>query len=147
MTYQIAPWLEGTFRYTGFDEFFYWDRNYEVKARLWDEELFLPAVAVGIRDVVGTGVLGLNIWWLQRSWSTGCHYGDGLGTPCGKGDCGNPLTRIVRSFRVRDPRSGVGGDVSFGDFFSGPEVGLFGGVRYSLKNWPLTLLRVQPGSI
>ena len=55
LTYQIAPWLEGTFRYTGFDEFFYWDRNYEIKAHLWDEELFLPAVAVGIRDAVGTG--------------------------------------------------------------------------------------------
>ena len=58
ITYQATPWLQGTFRYTGFDEFFYWDRNYEFKARLWEEELYLPQVAVGIRDIVGTGVFG-----------------------------------------------------------------------------------------
>ena len=45
ITYQATPWLEGTFRYTGFDQFFYWDRNYEFKARLWEEELYLPALA------------------------------------------------------------------------------------------------------
>ena len=56
ITYQATPWLEGTFRYTGFNDFFYWDRNYEFKARLWDEGIYLPAVAVGIRDLVGTGV-------------------------------------------------------------------------------------------
>jgi hypothetical protein len=39
ITYQATPWLQGTFRYTGFDEFFYWDRNYEFKVRLWEEEL------------------------------------------------------------------------------------------------------------
>ncbi|NDD70115.1 MAG: hypothetical protein EBZ29_12330, partial [Synechococcaceae bacterium WB9_4xC_028] len=55
---QATPWLQGTFRYTGFDEFFHWDRNYEFKARLWEEELYLPQVAVGIRDMVGTGVFG-----------------------------------------------------------------------------------------
>ena len=58
ITYQTTPWLEGTFRYTGFDEFFFWDRNYEFKARLWEEELYLPSVAIGIRDVIGTGVFG-----------------------------------------------------------------------------------------
>ena len=58
ITYQATPWLQGTFRYTGFNEFFYWDRNYEFKARLWEEELYLPQVAVGIRDMVGTGVFG-----------------------------------------------------------------------------------------
>ena len=56
----------GTFRYTGFDEFFFWDRNYEFKARLWEEELYLPAVAVGIRDVIGTGVFGSEYLVLQR---------------------------------------------------------------------------------
>jgi hypothetical protein len=39
ITYQVTPWLEGTFRYTGFNDFFYYDRNYEAKlllpARKW----------------------------------------------------------------------------------------------------------------
>ena len=28
ITYQATPWLEGTFRYTGYNEWFYYDRNY-----------------------------------------------------------------------------------------------------------------------
>ena len=58
ITYQALPWLEGTFRYTGDNDFFYWDRNYEVKIRLWEEQRYAPQVAVGIRDLVGTGVWG-----------------------------------------------------------------------------------------
>ena len=51
ITYQATPWLEATYRYTGFNEFFYWDRNYEAKIRLIEEDdFFLPSVAVGIRS-------------------------------------------------------------------------------------------------
>ena len=55
ITYQATPWLEATFRYTGYNDFFFYDRNYETKIRLWSEQKYLPQVAVGIRDVVGTG--------------------------------------------------------------------------------------------
>ena len=58
VTYQVTPWLEGTFRYTGFNDFFYYDRNYEAKLLLLREATFVPQVAVGIRDLVGTGVYG-----------------------------------------------------------------------------------------
>ena len=59
LTYQVTPWLQGTFRYTGFKSSSYtYDRNYEVKALLWEESASLPQVAVGIRDLVGTGFWG-----------------------------------------------------------------------------------------
>ena len=58
ITYQATLWLEGTFRYTGDNDYFYYDRNYEVKIRLWEEDDYLPQVAVGIRDLVGTGLWG-----------------------------------------------------------------------------------------
>ena len=61
ITYQATPWLEATYRYTGFNDFFYWDRNYEAKIRLFEEDDYFPyqpALAVGIRDMVGTGVFG-----------------------------------------------------------------------------------------
>ena len=58
ITYQAFPWLEGTFRYSGTKEFFYWDRNYEVKARLLQETELFPNISVGIRDLVGTGKFG-----------------------------------------------------------------------------------------
>ena len=57
-TYQAFPWLEATFRYTGFEQFFYWDRNYAFKARIFEETRLLPQVAFGVRDLVGTGVFG-----------------------------------------------------------------------------------------
>ena len=58
VTYQITPWLEGTFRYTGWNDFFHYDRNYEAKALLFKESDYFPQVAIGIRDLVGTGVYG-----------------------------------------------------------------------------------------
>ena len=55
MNFQATPWLETTFRYSAFD-FNLFDRSYEVKARLLSEGQYLPEVAVGLRDVLGTGV-------------------------------------------------------------------------------------------
>ena len=46
-------------RYTGYNRAIYsYDRNYEAKIRLWAEQTYLPQVAIGIRDLVGTGVWG-----------------------------------------------------------------------------------------
>ncbi|EHQ56692.1 putative lipoprotein (DUF940) [gamma proteobacterium HIMB55] len=151
LSYQIAPWLEGTFRYTGFDEFSYWDRNYEVKAQLWDENLFLPAVAFGIRDAVGTGVFGSE--YLVATKGIGqldVSLGVGWGRLAGNGDLTNPARLLSDRFDQRRTSQifgvdgtgdrGNGGEVSFGDFFSGPEIGLFGGLQYVLPEYPLTVL-------
>ena len=59
--FQALPWLETSFRYSGLTHFdpaypVYWDRSFAVKARLWDETNIFPAVAIGINDLVGTGV-------------------------------------------------------------------------------------------
>ena len=36
----------------------FWDfETTSLKRGLWEEELYLPAVAIGIRDVIGTGYL------------------------------------------------------------------------------------------
>ena len=141
LTYQVAPWLEGTFRYTGFDDFFYWDRNYEVKAQLWDEELFLPAVAVGIRDAVGTGIFGSEYVVATKGFGRAdISLGVGWGRLAGNGVISNPLTRLSDRFSRRNPDYGRGGEVSFGDFFSGPEVGIFGGIRYAFERWPIDLI-------
>ena len=53
ITYQAMPWLETTFRYTGYNDYFFYDRNYEAKIKLWSENDYLPQVAIGIRDIVG----------------------------------------------------------------------------------------------
>jgi hypothetical protein len=68
ISYQAAPWAEATFRYTIFnpgeilgsmDELR--DRSYEVKFRLLKEQFALPQIAVGVRDILGTGLGKVNI--------------------------------------------------------------------------------------
>ena len=139
ITYQATPWLQGTFRYTGFSQFFYWDRNYEFKARLWEEELYLPQVAVGIRDMVGTGVFGSEyVVASKQVGRTDVTLGVGWGRLAGEGIARNPLRQLSERFSVRSADAGVGGELSVDDFFSGPDVGFFGGLSHSVESLPLT---------
>ncbi|MFN9956573.1 MAG: YjbH domain-containing protein, partial [bacterium] len=52
----------------------------------------------------------------------------------------NPLTHISPKFAVRDTDFGLGGTFSWEAFFRGPEVGVFGGVRYRIPRWRVDLL-------
>ena len=64
ITFQATPFIEATFRYAIFDPRVdrtkakddLRDRSYEVKFRLLQESRKLPAVAIGARDILGTGV-------------------------------------------------------------------------------------------
>ena len=141
LTYQALPWLQGTFRYSGFNDFFRWDRNYEVKARLWKEDEYLPQVAVGIRDIVGTGIFGSEyLVSNKRLGNTDITLGIGWGRLSGKGVMANPLKELDDRFSVRTAQTGEGGDFSLGDFFSGPRVGVFGGVSHKLAELPITTM-------
>jgi hypothetical protein len=141
ITYQATAWLQGTFRYTGFNEFFYWDRNYEFKARLWEEELYLPQVAVGIRDMVGTGVFGSEYLVASKQVGrTDFTLGLGWGRLAGSGILSNPLTRIDDRFATRSAETGQGGELSFGNFFSGRDVGVFGGASHKFESVPFTAM-------
>ena len=142
ITYQATPWLEGTFRYTGFNRKIYsYDRNYELKARLLNETTYVPQLAVGIRDLVGTGVWGSE--YLVASKKIGnfdVTAGMGWGRLAGNGDFNNPMIHLSDSFEVRDGFEGVGGEFSTGMFFSGKKAGLFGGISYQSESLPLSVM-------
>ena len=141
ITYQATPWLQTTFRYSGFNQFFHWDRNYELKARLWEEELYLPQVAVGIRDIVGTGIYGSEyIVASKQIGNTDVTLGVGWGRLAGKGDLKNPLRAIDDRFTTRSANVGEGGELSVGNFFSGSDVGFFGGISHAFKGVPLSAM-------
>ncbi len=148
LTYQATPWLEGTFRYTGFNDFFYWDRNYEVKARLWPEQYLLPQVAVGVRDAVGTGVFGSEYVVATKGFNRwDLTLGIGWGRLAGDELFDNPLARIDDRFENRTSDTGQGGEFSLGDFFSGSSAGFFGGIEYQFQRWPLkAMLEYNPDS-
>ena len=142
ISYQATPWFEGTFRYTGFNRAIYsYDRNYEAKIRLWSESNYLPELAVGIRDLVGTGVWGSE--YVVASKEVGdfdITLGMGWGRLAGKGDFENPMTLISDRFETRSTFEGKGGEISTGSFFSGKEAGLFGGISYQIPALPITAM-------
>ena len=141
ITYQATPWLEGTFRYTGFNNFFHYDRNYEAKVRLLPEQKYLPQLALGIRDLVGTGVYGSEYLVASKKYGNfDVTVGMGWGRLSGKGDFNNPFINLSDSFEVRDGFDGVGGEFSTGMFFSGKKAGLFGGVSYQPESLPLSVM-------
>ncbi len=140
LTYQVTPWLESTFRYTGYNNGF-WDRNYEVKLRLLEERYLVPQVSVGIRDLIGTGVVSAE--YLVASKSLGqwqATAGIGWGRLAGDGAIRNPLTRLASSFETRPGFEGLGGEFNPDVYFSGKEVGFFGGVKYQFARWPVALM-------
>jgi len=143
ITYQATPWLEGTFRYTGFTQAtaYRYDRNYEAKVRLWEEQEYLPQVAVGIRDLVGTGLWGSE--YVVASKAIGDFdftLGMGWGRLAGKGDFNNPLIQLSDKFSSRQAFTGTGGQLSTGAFFSGKKVGFFAGAAYQFDSLPVSLM-------
>ena len=141
ISYQPTPWLETTFRYTGFNRFFYYDRNYEAKVRLWSETEYLPQVAVGIRDMVGTGVFGseyivANKYWKNFDFTLGL----GWGRLAGSGDFDNPFGTIFSEFKSRENDFGEGGELSANTFFKGEKAGVFGGLQYQFNSLPISMM-------
>jgi hypothetical protein len=146
--YQATPWLQTTFRYSIFDprdapgsrdELN--DRSFELKARLLREGDVVPQVAVGIRDLVGTGVWGAEyVVASKRVGPLDLSLGLGWGRLAERRVAENPLARIDEGFEERDADVGRGGEFSFSNFFAGEDVGAFGGVRWTLPRLGASLL-------
>ncbi len=142
LNFQAAPWLETTFSYAGFstptgDTF---DRQFDVKVRLWEERLYLPEVAVGLQDFLGTGLFaGEYIVASKRLGPLDLSLGVGWGRLSDRAVASNPLGEISDRFRVRDTNFGQGGEINFGQFLQGEDIGVFGGVVYDT---PIDGLRI-----
>ena len=140
INYQATPWLETTFRYSAFEDGLY-DRSYEVKLRLLQESQWKPEVAIGVRDLLGTGVFGSE--YLVANKTLGAFdisLGLGWGRLAERAAFSNPLAELSDQFAERDAEVGLGGEVQLDSFFSGSDVGLFGGVAYDLDEHNLRLL-------
>lgn len=141
ITYQALPWLQASFRYSGIEGLQYWDRNYEVKAQIISETSRLPALSVGVRDLVGTGLFGSEyIVATKELGPLEGSVGVGWGRLSGEGDFRNPLVKLDSRFETRTISSNTGGELTPGTYFSGKNVGVFGGLKYKLDSAPVTLL-------
>ena len=145
LTFQALPWLETSFRYSGIQHYHplypvYWDRAFALKARLFQETDITPAIAVGINDLVGTGIYSSEFIVATKNFgSVETSLGIGWGRLASVGSFRNPLSLISSSFDTRAVgTAGLGGEFSFGKYFHGPAA-IFGGLAWHTPIDNLTL--------
>ncbi len=132
--FQALPWLAVSFRYSGITHFnprfrTYYDRSFTAKVRLFEEGEYMPAVVVGTRDVIGTGVYGGEYIAATKSVfdDFDATLGIGWGRLASTNTLPNPFGYLFKSFNVRPGINGVG-QANIRQLFHGPKVGVFGGV-------------------
>ncbi|OYQ00820.1 hypothetical protein B7L09_27755 [Pseudomonas mandelii] len=146
---QPYEWLEGSFRYTAITnrrygpeslsgDQSYKDKAVDLKVRLWQESHWAPELALGFRDVGGTGLfssefLVANKRYDDFDFSAGIAWGY-IGN---RGDFDNPLGWAADRFKTRPDGEGTG-DVNTNAYFRG-RPSLFGGVTYQTPWDPLSL--------
>lgn len=139
LVFQVTPRLTLAFRYSNLKGYFgnnedNYDRSVDLQFRLLDEGIFRPAVAVGLRDIGGTGLLASEYVVASKA------FGDRLDASVGIGwgrlgtnnSFKNPLSIFSDGFNTRDTDFGLGGTFSTDQWFRGPAA-LFAGV-----NWQAT---------
>ena len=133
ITYQPTPWLETTFRYSY--GAYYKDRSYSAKITLINESNLKPQVAIGLKDILGSGVWGSEYIVASKNINNfDFSLGLGWGRLADKNNIKNPLTVLGSSFDDRTYRVENGGKLRGTSFFSGPNVGIFGGFTYTIPN-------------
>jgi hypothetical protein len=144
--FQMLPWLETSFRYNHIPHFFdnnapLYDRSFGLKVRLFQETAYTPAIAIGARDIVGTGVYGQEFVVLsKRLWDFDITAGLGWGRLASTEMFPNPLGKIFPSFNTRTVDTGEGGTIGFGQLFHGPDTSIFGGINWQTPIENLNLL-------
>lgn len=141
-TFQVLPRVSGTFRYAfvreirgaslaGVQSRLY-DRSFSVHYRFFDERRYFPALAVGLNDIVGTGVYAGEYVVATKTVSPRLRAtaGIGWGRLGSYGSFSNPLGIFGDYFKTR-PGVGksFGGTFHPDTWFRG-QAALFGGIEW-----------------
>lgn len=152
LTYQATPWLETTFRYTVFNPDNplrntynidgLSDRSYAAKFRLKKETNLYPEISLGIQDIIGTGAWSAEYLVASKKINQfDFTLGLGWGRLSERNSFENPLGIIDNDYKKRGSGGGQkGGKVRISSFFTGEDVGIFGGLSYKIKNTGLKLI-------
>ena len=143
-------WLEATYRYAELENEKYGpvtysgnqslkDKGFDLKIRLLEEKDYFPAMAVGLRDIAGTGLFSSEYLVLSKKiGKLDITSGIGWGLLGSSSSIHNPMIGIDKSFKNRNLDQGLGGDFSVNSWFSG-EASLLGGLEYDLNKFGLRL--------
>lgn len=131
MSFQVTPRLTGTFRYSQLDRLFLpqgdtlYDRSFDISYQILAESGMRPALAIGLRDFLGTGVLGGEYVVATKSFGDDIHVTAGIGW----GRLGT-YNSLGAPFGDR-PRLdfGLGGTLTEDQWFRG-DAALFGGIEW-----------------
>ncbi len=133
LTFQIAPWMQGSFRYSGLAGLIlggfgrgdvYYDRSFDLRIRLLREGRWQPSLTVGLQDFIGTGTFSGEYIAATKHLTPRIKVTAGLGW--GRFGTVNPLFSTGTRPGPSDP---TGGTVNFGQWFRGPAA-LFGGIEW-----------------
>ena len=132
LNFQIAPRLEGSFRYasmTGFDATgdVRSDQQFDLKFLLAEEGQYMPAIAVGVRDLIGSGSNASEYLVASKSFDPGITVTAGLGW----GRMAS-VPAFDNPFGGSRPAPTTGADRGAGGLFQGDDIGLFGGIAWQL---------------
>jgi hypothetical protein len=150
-TLQPLPWLETIIRYSDIGNRpygshalsgnqTYKDKSIDAKVHLWQESRYMPALAVGIRDLAGTGLFSSEyVVTSKRFGPIDASLGLAWGYMGGRGDIANPLDILSDKFSTRPKRSGgTGGEFNGHAYFRG-RAAFFGGFSYQTPWQPLVI--------
>lgn len=132
LTFQVTPRLTASFRYTaikdlylrGWDRDTYYDRSFDMQYLLVRETDRLPAVSIGLRDFIGTGLYGSEYIVASKNVSPRLRLTGGvgwgrLGSYGAMGSTGTRPTEVI----------GEGGIPTYDRWFRG-DFAAFGGVAW-----------------
>lgn len=148
---QPFGWAQFGFRYTSIHNRQYLasstdranlDKGVDLKLRLWQESRYLPEVALGWRDLGGTGLFSSEYLVGNKRWyNLDLSLGFATGYIGAGGSLDNPLGALDDHFKQRRLHAGGsdGGEPSLKQWFTG-KVGAFGGIAWQTPWQPLTLM-------
>ncbi len=121
LSFQILENLTGAFRYAripgGAYNGYTWDRSFDLHYLLHREKPSFPAIAIGLRDFIGTGIYTGEYFVASKSFGSKLNVsaGIGWGRLAGKNTFNNVFGSDIRKgFEV-----GEGGTFHFSHFFTG----------------------------
>jgi hypothetical protein len=134
LTFQITPRLTGSFRYSRIDGFqpgdrTLYDRSFDISYQILTESPSRPALSIGLRDIIGTGIYSGEYIVATKSLRPGLRVTGGLGW----GRLGS-YGGLGAPFGARPPLDyGLGGRLTDDQWFRG-DVAPFGGVEWAVSD-------------
>src|SRR6266853_742780 len=126
LTFQALPWAEFAFRYAITRAIFdsgvpIHDRSFDAKFRLSHETEYMPEIALGLQDFLGTGIYSAEYLVGSKRWGPlDFTLGLGWGRLGSRGTFKNPFGIVSKSFLTRSTDTGFGGAPLLKSFFHGP---------------------------